>query len=120
MSRRVRVGIAVPALVLQLVVLYAPRTPAVDTGGLPVDKLVHVLAFALPTAALIVAGLPRTWVIGLMAVHAPVSELVQGALLADRSPEGADVLADLVGVALGALVTRRWDRTKEVVVEPVG
>ena len=61
----------------------------------------HVAVFALPTVALIGAGVPRGWVIGLMAVHAPLSEVVQGALLADRSPEGADVVADLAGVALG-------------------
>ena len=84
---------------MQFAVLYAPRAPAVDTGGIPVDKLVHVAVFALPTVALIGAGVPRGWVIGLMSVHAPLSEVVQGALLADRSPEGADVLADLAGVA---------------------
>jgi VanZ family protein len=104
---------------LQFAVLYAPRAPAVDTGGLPVDKLVHVAAFALPTAALIAAGLPRGWVIGLMAVHAPLSEVIQGALLADRSAEGADVVADLVGVALGALMVRRVHRPGELELEPV-
>jgi VanZ family protein len=117
MSQRARTGLAALSLGLQFAVLYAPRAPAVDTGGIPVDKLVHVAAFALPTAALIVAGLPRGWVIGLMAVHAPLSEVIQGALLADRSAEGADVVADLVGVALGALVVRRADRPVEVVVD---
>jgi VanZ family protein len=110
MSQRARAGLAAVALGMQFVVLYAPRAPAVDTGGIPVDKLVHVAAFALPTAALIAAGLPRGWVIGLMAAHAPLSELLQGQLLADRSAEGADVVADLVGVALGALVIRRATR----------
>ncbi|HYN57764.1 MAG TPA: hypothetical protein VES03_11260 [Motilibacterales bacterium] len=119
MSQRVRIGLAVPALMLQLAVLYAPRAPVLDTGGLPIDKLVHVVAFALPTAALIIAGLPRAWVIALMAVHAPLSEVVQGYLLEARSAEGADVVADLAGVALGALVATRWDQNREVV-DPVG
>ncbi|HSO04907.1 MAG TPA: hypothetical protein VLQ92_10530, partial [Candidatus Limnocylindrales bacterium] len=59
-------------------------------------------AFALPTAALILAGVSRGWVIGLMVVHAPLSELLQHRLLADRSGDPWDVLADLAGVALGA------------------
>ena len=102
MSQRGRAGIAVLALAVQMLVLYAPRAPAVDTGGLPLDKVAHVAAFALPTAALILAGAPRGWVIGLMAVHAPLSELLQHLLLADRSGDPWDVLADLAGVALGA------------------
>lgn len=104
MSQRARIGFAALALMMQFAVLYAPRAPMVDTGGLPLDKVVHVLAFALPTAALIAAGVPRRWVIGLMAVHAPLSEVVQGWLLADRSDEPWDVVADLAGVALGAFV----------------
>jgi len=119
MSQRARTGLAALALGMQFAVLYAPRAPAVVTGGVPVDKLDHVAAFALPTAALIAAGLPRGWVIGLMAVHAPLSEVVQGQFLVDRSSEGADVVADLVGVALGALVVRRTHRAGEVVVDPV-
>ena len=85
MSQRGRAGLAALALGVQVAVLYAPRAPVVDTGGVPVDKLVHVAVFALPTVALIGAGVPRGWAIGLMAVHAPLSEVVQGALLADRS-----------------------------------
>ena len=109
MARSARADAALGALGLQLAVLYAPRAPAIATGGLPVDKLVHLAVFALPTAALIKAGVPRGWVIGLMAAHAPLSELVQGSLLADRSAERADVLADLAGVLLGTLVTRAPD-----------
>jgi len=102
MSRRGHFGIAILAVGLQLMVLYAPRVSAVATGGLPVDKVVHLVVFALPTAALIVAGAPRGWVIGLMALHAPLSELLQQHLLADRSGDPWDVVADLAGVALGA------------------
>ncbi len=62
MARSARADAAVGALGLQLAVLYAPRAPAIATGGLPVDKLVHIAVFALPTAALIKAGVPRGWV----------------------------------------------------------
>jgi hypothetical protein len=106
MARTTRVAAAVGALGLQLAVLYAPRAPTIAAGGLPVDKLVHAAVFALPTVALVLAGLPRRWVIGLMAVHAPLSELVQHRLLADRSGDPWDVVADLTGVAIGAILTR--------------
>jgi VanZ family protein len=119
MSQRGRAGLAALALGVQLAVLYAPRAPAMDTGGIPVDKLVHVAVFALPTVALIGAGVPRGWVIGLMALHAPLSEVIQGALLTDRSAEGADVVADLAGVALGVLVASRLHRPGDVLVDPV-
>ena len=106
MPQRARVGLAALALGLQLAVLYVPRAPSIDTGGLPVDKLVHIAVFALPTVALIWAGVPRGWVIGLMAVHAPLSEVVQDRFLAHRSGDPWDVAADLLGVALGAFLTR--------------
>jgi hypothetical protein len=98
-------AVAAAALGLQFVVLYAPRSPGVSTG-LPVDTLVHVVVFLLPTAALVRAGVPRGWAIGLMAAHAPASELLQHALLPNRSGEPMDVVADLVGVALGAWLVR--------------
>ncbi len=103
MTRTTRVAAAGGALALQLAVLYAPRAPSVATGGLPVDKLVHVVVFALPTAALIRAGAPARWVVGLMALHAPLSEVVQHAMLPNRSGDGADMAADLLGVGIGAL-----------------
>jgi hypothetical protein len=90
---------------MHLAVLYAPRAPAVPTGGLPVDKVVHVLAFGLPTAALIAAGVPRRWVVALLAAHAPISELLQHQLLADRTGEAGDIAADLAGVVAGVALT---------------
>jgi hypothetical protein len=106
MPQRARVGLAALALGLQLAVLYVPRAPAIATGGLPVDKLVHVAVFVLPTVALIGAGVPRGWVIGLMTVHAPLSEVAQDRFLAHRSGDPWDVAADLLGVAIGAFLTR--------------
>jgi len=97
-------GAAVVAVIVQLAVLYAPRAPQVDAGGVPIDKLVHALVFAVPVIALVRAGLPRGWVVGVMASHAVLSELVQAALLPGRSGDPGDVVADLVGVAIGVAV----------------
>ena len=107
MARSTHADAAFGALGLQLAVLYAPRAPGVATGGLPVDKVVHAVVFALPTVALARAGVPRGWAVGLMALHAPVSEAIQHNLLRDRSGELGDIVADLVGVGIGAAVLWR-------------
>lgn len=101
-----RTAMAAGAVALQLAVLYAPRAPRVSTGQFPIDKVVHLAAFALPTAALLAAGVPRPWAIGLMAAHAPLSEAIQGSLLEGRSAEAGDVVADLAGVLVGSLLVR--------------
>ena len=104
-SSRARI-LAAAAVLLNLLVLFAPRAPSVSTGGLPVDKVVHLLVFAWPTVALIGAGLPRRWVLLGMVAWAPFSELVQRQLLEHRSGDPLDMLVDLLGVALGAWLTR--------------
>lgn len=94
-------GLAV-AVVLQLVVLYLPQDP----GPLPfpqADKLVHLSVFALPALFGLLAGLPGRWVVGALVSHAVLSEVVQGALLAGRSGDPVDAVADVVGVGLGVL-----------------
>ena len=110
---RVAVGLAVAAVVVQLLVLY---WPVVTVEG-PVswtDKVVHLVVFAVPTYAVGRAlGCVRTAVL-VFAVHAPVSELVQHFLLPGRSGDPLDAVVDLVGVALGAAALvvrarqRRW------------
>ncbi len=93
------------ALAVQLVVLYAPRAP-----GTPLfpgsDKVVHVLVFAVPVLLLLLAGAPARLVVVVLGLHAVVSEVVQGAVLPDRSADALDVVADLVGVAVGWLLWR--------------
>jgi VanZ family protein len=101
---------AIVAVVVQLAVLYVPRTPQVGTGALPVDKLAHALVFAVPVVALVAAGLPRAWVVAAMAIHAPLSEVLQDVLLAGRSGDPTDVVADLVGVVIGAWLARPGGR----------
>ncbi|GAA1988781.1 hypothetical protein GCM10009817_33060 [Terrabacter lapilli] len=101
-------GVAVIAVVAQLLVLY---WPVVTVEG-PVswtDKVVHLLVFAVPTYAVGRAlGSVRTAVV-IFALHAPVSELVQHFALPGRSGDPWDAAVDLVGVAIAAaaLVVRR-------------
>ena len=112
-ASRLVVGLAVAAVVAQLLVLY---WPVVTVEG-PVswtDKVVHLLVFAVPTYAVGRAlGSVRTAVV-IFAIHAPVSELVQHYALPGRSGDPWDAVLDLVGVALGAAAyvvgrrLRRW------------
>ena len=120
MTPGLRVGQAVlsvllaVAVVVQLVVLYAPSGPSASPfpGS---DKVVHALVFLVPVAAALLAGLPPRLVVAVFAAHAVVSEVLQGALLPARSGDPLDVVADLVGVGLGVLawrvvgrMPRRW------------
>ena len=93
------------ALLLQLVVLYAPS----GGGAAPFpyfDKLVHASVFALPVLLGLLARLPLIPVAAVLALHAPVSEVVQATLLPQRSGDPWDAVADLAGVALGVLTAR--------------
>ena len=95
----------VGALLVQLVVLYAPSSP----GGLQVegmDKAIHAAVFAAPTGAALLTGWRSWWLVLLLAVHAPASELVQAFALPRRDGSVGDVVADLTGVALGVLAAR--------------
>lgn len=73
------------------------------------DKLVHVAVFAAVGLTAVLAGAGWRIVALLLVLHAGVSELVQARLLAGRSGDPWDVVADvagaLAGVALG--VARR-------------
>lgn len=89
------------AVLLQLGVLYAP-TSVGPTLFPNIDKLVHCAVFALPVFLALRARLPLMPVVAVVAAHAPVSELIQWTLLPNRSGDPWDVVADLVGVALGA------------------
>jgi VanZ family protein len=101
--RRAAWVLLVVLLVLQAVGLYSADAPG--PGGVPgLDKVGHLLAFALPAA---VAGWLRSRrVVVLLVVHAVVSEPLQGWLTPARQPDPLDAAADLVGIALGLLLAR--------------
>jgi VanZ family protein len=95
------VALAVVAVVAQLALLY---WPVVTVEG-PVswtDKVVHLLAFAVPTYAVGRALRSVRAAVLVFAIHAPLSELVQHFLLPGRSGDVWDVVFDLLGVAAGA------------------
>ena len=97
------------ALVVQLIAVYAPS----GVGGPEItglDKVVHVLIFAAPVVTGLKAGIGARWVLGALALHAPVSELIQHFALPHRDGDVFDALADLGGVALGALAAVVWSR----------
>jgi VanZ family protein len=101
------------ALAVQLVTLYTPRVPN-EGGGHGLDKLVHAAVFAAVVWTARRAGLPYLWVVVLCALHAPLSEWVQSHFLPQRDGSVSDALADLVGVAIGALSPiRRSGRGQE-------
>lgn len=120
-SRGVVAGLAVLAVIAQLVALYWPVV-AIEGPVSWSDKIGHLALFAVPTYAVGLA-LGRIAPVALaFAIHAPVSELVQHVALPHRSGDPWDVAVDLIGVGLGvlALVGGRSlaARTDRVVVRP--
>lgn len=116
-SRRRFLIAAVTAGVVQLVLLYSPS----GGGAAPFpnfDKLVHCTIFALPVFFALLARLPRWPVLAIVALHAPVSELIQWQLLPHRSGDPRDVVADLVGVTLGALAAHLAARRRTTAPSP--
>lgn len=98
---------------------YLPSVPETGPAGpVGIDTIYHVGVFALTVWALgrLLAPqrrFPIGWVVLAAAVHAVLIEILQGALLPQRSADPADVLADLVGIAVGVLawtVERRLRR----------
>ena len=98
-------------LVLVLVVAWFAFAPVrLDDGGLPLDKLRHVAAFAtLAWVAMVAwAGVPRLAArvaLALLAYGAFI-EAVQGRL-DGRHASGWDLLADALGIALGLALARQ-------------
>ncbi len=93
-------------LLLSLYVLFTPTTagPSLFEGS---DKVVHLGLFALLAATTRWRFGPATAALAAVAAYAVVSEVVQGALLSTRSGDLYDVVADLLGVALGWLLAGR-------------
>ena len=104
-----RPGAATAALaavaVLSLVVLFAPQ--GAGEPRFPHDyKVVHLALFALLAASARWRA-DRTAVLLVVCAYAPLSEVVQAVALPYRSGDPNDVVADLLGVALGWAGTGR-------------
>jgi len=102
-----RAGVLLLALVLN-VGFYLPSLPEGTPGeGVPgLDKVVHVLVFALTvwaTGRLLapMRRFPMGWVVLVALAHALLIELIQLLVLPQRSGDWADVLFDVLGIALG-------------------
>ncbi|SNS65533.1 hypothetical protein SAMN06309944_1181 [Micrococcales bacterium KH10] len=95
------------AVVVQLIALYSPSGPGRGEGIPHLDKVGHFATFA--TVALTAGWLGfRWWVIAAALVaNAAISEIWQGLLLAERSGDPFDFLADVAGIAAG-LLAARW------------
>lgn len=97
--------------VVHLVALYLPSPPGAPASVLAVphlDKLVHVLLFAMVAFTGRWAGVPIRLLLLALTADAVMSELVQGLWLPERSADPIDLLADLVGIAVGMLAATRW------------
>lgn len=91
------------AVLVQLVVLYAPRGPSV--GGIPgIDKVIHLLIFAVVGIAARRCGVTTQRVVLVLAAHAVLSEILQAVALPGRSGDPWDVVADVAGVAVAVLL----------------
>lgn len=100
---RLRHAVLALAVVVHVLVLYAPRTP---TGpAVPhLDLVVHVSVFAVVAWAARWCGAPVLPLVLALAAEAAVSEVVQHLLLSARTGDPLDAAADLVGVALGLVL----------------
>lgn len=93
------------AVAVQLVVLYAPSSGGAG-GASGLDKVVHVGVFAAVALTGARAGFPTRRLAALLLAHAVLSELVQAAVLPQRSGDALDVVADSVGVLVGLGLAR--------------
>lgn len=99
------------ALLGHVVALYLPGSAGSGIELFPhVDKVVHVFLFGVP-AFLLRRLTTAWWPIALLIVHAPVSEAVQHLWIPYRSGDPWDLVADLVGIALGAVLAQALTRT---------
>ncbi|MEX2290969.1 MAG: VanZ family protein [Mycobacteriales bacterium] len=86
--------------------LFAPTAggPSLFEGS---DKVVHLVLFGLLAATTRWRFGPQRRGLVAVVAYAAGSEVVQAALLTNRSGEAYDVVADLLGAAAGWLLARR-------------
>ena len=95
------------SVVVSLVVLFTPRT-GVPTAPPGTDKIVHFALFAALAGTALLAGARRRWLVPALIAYAVASELIQASPLLDRSASVADVVADMLGIAVGLLAAARF------------
>jgi uncharacterized membrane protein len=98
----------VVALAVQAVGLYSQTMPGPQGGPPGLDKVGHLLAFAIPAALAWLLG--ARWLVGALVLHALVSEPLQVWIAPLRQADPLDALADLLGIALGVAVARALAR----------
>ncbi len=110
-----------PPVLWAALILVLTSIPNPDVGGVGfpgADKLVHaalylVLGWLAARAALADAPRPRmAWVVVAIALFAAVDELHQ-LVIAGRSPEVLDWIADMVGAALGVVAAYVFHSSRE-------
>lgn len=113
-----RTAWAVAALILAVLAAVAALLPPRGTPGVEVADLGETLALilhlvgyaALALAAVMAQTSPRPVItLVVLLAYATALEGVQG-LLGQRSLQGQDILANLIGIAVGVLVGRTWQR----------
>ncbi|MFG1624900.1 VanZ family protein [Kribbella sp. NPDC049227] len=92
----------VAACLLQLYGVYAPREAGPHVGIPMADKFAHMFLFGSVAFLGLKLRISARWLLGALVANAIVSELAQYYLLPQRDGDPFDVLADLIGVALGA------------------
>ncbi|MCZ2806845.1 VanZ family protein [Modestobacter sp. VKM Ac-2983] len=98
-------GVFAVVVLVSLAVLFTPAS-GVPSAPAGVDKVVHVLLFAVLAVSGRWAGVGRGVLAVVLVVYASVSELLQSLPVLNRSTSVADLLADVAGVAVGLLI---WD-----------
>jgi VanZ family protein len=114
-SWQVVAGLAVLAVAAQLYGVYRPAGPPTPLWFPNADKVEHAVGFGLPVALILAAltlrarqrgrdisRLAVVVVATIFVVHAVVSEIIQHVFYRSRTGDPLDVLADSVGIALGA------------------
>jgi VanZ like family len=102
------------AVLVSLAVLFAPAdgVPVAPAG---VDKVVHVVLFAVLALTGRWAGIGRSVLATVLVGYAAISEVLQGVTALDRSASVADWVADVAGILAGLVlwqaVFARRDRT---------
>lgn len=120
MLRGTRWLLAAVAVAIQFFALYRPSGPPSSLSIPGLDKVAHLLIFALPVLLILLAlsssvrslspsvrslSLSKGMIIiGIFAAHAVISEVVQGTFYRHRNGDPWDVVADVLGIALGGLV----------------